>query len=287
MRYAFLCMTYIPAVILLAGCNLGHRIPVEMTTMEQSRALEAETSLKADISMDIGSLEISGGSAPDLYSVNLEYDRACYTPEIDYRSGAEGRLVFKLERSHKGGIRSEGNHNRVRLSLADSLPLNLQVNTGVGDARLALSNLRLTQLSLEAGVGGAKISAYEPNPVICDQIRLRNGVGGLDAVGLGNLNFRRFDYEGGVGGADLDFSGEWKQDAQITIQVGVGGVSLRLPREVGARVTAEKHFLSGLQLDGFRKDSSEDYYSNNYEDTKIRVTIVVKTGIGGFRISWI
>jgi hypothetical protein len=50
---------------------------------------------------------------------------------------------------------------------------------------------------------------------------------------------------------------------------------------------AERHFLSGLQLDGFEHEGGEDYYSEKYSEKKVRVTIVVKTGIGGFRISWI
>jgi predicted membrane protein len=108
----------------------------------------------------------------------------------------------------------------------------------------------------------------------------------MDAVGLGNLNFRELDFEGGVGGASLDFTGDWKQDAQIKIQVGVGGVNLRVPRDLGVKVDAEKHFLSGLHLERFVKRDSQ-YYSENYDKAKFRVSIRVATGIGGFKITWI
>jgi len=146
----------------------------------------------------------------------------------------------------------------------------------------------VSRLDVEGGVGGARISSYDPNPVVCDEVRLRSGVGSLEAVGLGNLNFRTLDFESGVGGANLDLSGAWKQNAEVRVQVGVGGVNLRIPRDIGVRVTAEKHFLSGLQLDNFHRDGSGDeYYSENYDKSKIRVTVVVKTGIGGFRITWI
>ncbi|MBZ5494837.1 MAG: toast rack family protein [Acidobacteriia bacterium] len=277
----------IAAAVLCSGCNLEQRVPVEMATMNQSRPIGSESSLQADVRLDIGSLEISGQSASRLYSATLEYDKSSYLPEINYEPGTEGRLTFKLESNHLGGIRTERQNNRLILSLTDALPVSLQVNTGVGDARLALSRLRLSRLDLEAGVGGARLSAYDPNPTVCDQIRLRNGVGSLDAVGLGNLNFRRFEFEGGVGGANLDFSGLWKQDAEVRVQVGVGGVDVKMPRDVGVRVSAEKHFLSGLRLDGFHRESGADYYSENYNEKKIHVSVVVTTGIGGFRITWI
>jgi hypothetical protein len=279
----------IAAALLFSGCHLDERVPVEMAQMLQNRPIGKESSLQANVRLDIGSLDISGESASRVYSLDLQYDKASYKPELNYdqEGGSEGRLTFKLESIHKGGLRSERHTNRVRLNLTDSIPVSLKINTGIGDARMALSRLRLSHLELEAGVGGARISSFEPNPVTCDDVRLRNGVGSLDAIGLGNLNFRRFDFEGGVGGANLDFSGDWRQNAEIRIQVGVGGVTARMPRNVGVKVTAEKHFLSGFQLDGFRREVGNDYYSENYDKAKIHVSLIIKTGIGGFKITWI
>jgi len=279
----------IAAVLFLSGCNFNDRIPVEMVQTLESQPMGNESSLAARVSLDIGTLEVSGESAAKLYEIDLEYDKAGYAPEIDYNPGndREGTLSLKLESLHRGGLRGERHSNRLRLNLTERIPINLQIRTGVGDARLALSKLQLNGLDLEAGVGGARLSVYEPNPVICDEIRLRNGVGSLDAVGLGNLNFRRLDFEGGVGGANLDFSGEWKQNAEVRIEVGIGGVTARIPRGVGVRLTAEKHFLSGFSLEGFRRESGEDYFSDNYDSAKVRISLVVKTGIGGFKISWI
>jgi hypothetical protein len=276
------------AVLLFSGCAIVDRGPADMAQMDQSRPRGREASLQADITLDVGALEISGADASTLYSLGVEYDKAGYQPDIDYEEGSDqGRLIFSLEGMHKRASHSGIETNRVRLGLTDEIPVKLDIRSGVGEARLALTRIRLTGLDLDAGVGGARISAYEPNPSNCDTIRLRNGVGGLEAVGLGNLNFRRFDFEGGVGGATLDFSGEWKQNADIRIQVGVGGVNVHMPRDIGVRVSAEKHFLSGFHLDGFRKAGGDEYYSDNYDTAGVRVFVVVKMGIGGFNISWL
>jgi hypothetical protein len=283
--------TWIVCILLMsAGCGFEERMPIEMVSLNQARPLLNEKSLESTIHFDIGSLEITGEEKTEsLYSFDLEYDKASYTPDIQYNealAGAEGRLYFNLQSAHKMGIRRERYNNRLRLAFTDSIPLNLKVTTGVGDARLSLSGMRLARIDFESGVGGAKMSAYEPNPIPCEYIRLKNGVGSIEAVGLGNLNFRAFEFEGGVGGASLDFTGEWRQDADIHIQVGVGGVSMRMPREIGVRVEAEKHFLSGLQLENFhQRDSS--YYSENYDKATIRVSVRVQTGIGGLKITWV
>ena len=276
--------------LLLAGCDFQDRIPSEMASMNQTQPLGKEKSLDSTIRFDIGSLEISGGRKDAaLYALNLEYDKASYTPDVRYDSapaGAEGRFSFNLRSMHRVGIRRERQNNWLRLSFSDAVPLSLKVNAGVGDARLSLSGMKLSHIEFEAGVGGARISAYEPNLIPCDFIRLKNGVGGFDAVGLGNLNFRDFEFEGGVGGANLDFSGEWKQNAEIRIKVGVGVVNVRMPRDVGVKVEAEKHFLSGVHLEGFSFRDSY-YYSENYDKAAIKVSVQVETGVGGLRISWL
>ena len=276
---------------MFAGCVvIDDRVPVEMVTMDQSQPLGKEKSLQSTIRFDIGTLEITGNeTGASLYSLDLEYDKAGYTPDIHYDpapAGAEGRFYFDLHSTHRTGIRRERHNNHLRLAFTDSLPLSLRITAGVGDARLSLSRMKLAQIEFESGVGAAKISAYEPNPISCERIRLKSGVGKVEAIGLGNLNFREFEFEGGVGGADLDLTGAWRQGADVRLQIGVGAVTVRLPREIGVRVEAERHFLSGLQLEGFNQRDSF-YYSENYDKAAVRVFIRVATGIGGLRISWV
>jgi hypothetical protein len=275
--------------LLLTGCNFEDRLPVEMTPMNQRQQLGKEKSLSADVRMDIGSLEISGDKdRSSLYSLDLYYDKGSYQPEVKYDSAlgsTEGNLRIRLEGTHKMGLRADQKNNKLSLIVNDAIPLDLKVNTGVGDSRLNLSGMTIARLDLHSGVGGARMSAYEPNPAECQSIRIKSGVGGTEAIGLGNLNFRDLEFEGGVGGADLDFTGQWKQDADVRVQVGVGGVTVKMPRDIGVRVEAEKHFLSGLHLEGFSQRNSY-YYSDNYDTAKIRITIRVTTGVGGFQITW-
>jgi hypothetical protein len=276
--------------LFFAACEFQNRVPVEITTMNQKQPMGNEKSLDTTVRFDIGSLEITGDKdAASVYSYTLDYDKAGFSPEVRYdaaANGTEGRLSFNLQKTHNSGLNPQKFHNKLLLSFNDSIPLKLKVTAGVGDVRLSLSGLKVSSIDFESGVGEARLSAYEPNPVSCEYIRLKNGVGSLDAVGLGNLNFTELEFEGGVGGAKLDFTGDWKQPATIRIKVGVGGVNIRLPREIGVKVEAEKNFLSGLHLEGFTKQDSS-YYSDNYDKASVRVTLDVATGIGGLRVTWL
>ncbi len=265
-------------------------MPIEMVTQNQAQPLGKEKALESTIRFDIGSIEITGDRRNEsIYSYDLEYDKASFKPEVRYNEafeGTEGRLYFSLQSTHHVGIHPQRYNNKLQLSFNNSIPLRLKVTAGVGEARLSLSDLKISRIDFESGVGEAKISSYEPNAVPCEYIKIKNGVGRLEATGLGNLNFRQLEFEGGVGGASLDFTGEWKQSANIRLKLGVGGVNVRLPREVGVRVDAEQNFLSGLHLEGFTKQNSS-YYSENYGRAAIRISIDVATGIGGLRITWI
>lgn len=276
-------------LMLCAGCGFEDRVPIEMTSMSRTQPLGSETALDTNIRLDIGSLEITGSQKPDaLYSFDLEYDKASYSPNIAYSpaQAGEGKLLFDLHSMHKRGVRRERFNNKLHLSFSESVPLALNINSGVGESRLSLSGLKLSSLSFEAGVGGAKMSVYEPNGIPCEFVKVKNGVGGFDATGLGNLNFKEFDFEGGVGGANLDFTGDWRQNAEVRIKLGVGGVNVRLPRGIGVKVEAEKSFLSGLHLEGFSQ--RDDYhYSEDYDSAPVKVSIRVESGVGGLRISWL
>ena len=282
-----LSLLSILALLGLAGCDIEERLPAEVVSLSKSQPFGNEKSLEAEIRFDIGSLEVAGEKSASIYSFDLDYDKSSYSPDVRYEeAGDVGRLHFRLESQRKIGLRADRRPNRLRLNLSPKLPLRLAVNTGVGDSRLSLTGLKISDLQIDTGVGGSRLSTYESNSIVCDRVRIKSGVGSLDATGLGNLNFRELEFEGGVGGANLEFSGEWQQNAEIRIQVGVGGVSLRMPRVVGIKVEGHKNFLSGFHLDGFVKRDST-YFSENYDAARIRASVHIVTGVGGFRISWI
>jgi hypothetical protein len=273
-----------------AGCEFVDRVPIEMVTANQIQPLNQEKTLDSSVRLDVGTLEIgSEKQAGSLYSYDLLYDKSSFAPETHYSSalgGTEGRLFISLQNTSQAGIHPQRNDNKLHIDFNDSIPLNLKVTAGIGEARLSLSGLKISRIDVESGVGATKISAYEPNAIPCDSVRLKSGVGSFEAVGLGNLNFRDLEFEGGLGGVTLDFTGEWKHNADIRMRVGVGEVRVRMPKEIGVKVEAAKNFLSGLSLEGFTKQDPY-HFSSNYDRAPIRITFHITNGLGGFRLTWL
>src|SRR5262249_41883378 len=181
-----------------------------------------------------------------------------------------------------------GSHNekgRLDLNLSDAVPLEMHLKTGVSQAKVDLSGMRLQRLEVEGGVGETVLSFTKANPITCERISIHSGVGELKVVGLGNATSNSLLFEGGIGAAHLDLTGPWKRDAELEMRIGIGEVTLVAPQEVGVEIEGHKGFLSSLHLTDF--DTLDGRYrSRNYNKAQHRLLVRIKTGIGSVRVRW-
>jgi len=271
--------------LLLSSCGIEEAVEGNLATMQKSEPLGNEELLEAEIDLPVGTLEIEAGPASNLYECELEYNERAFSPELDvHRRGNTAVLHFRLNGEGKGTRRM--GKTRLTLRLNPSVPVVLRTKNGVGESRIDLENLRVRELRIENGVGETQVSMLSPNQTTCERVDISNGVGALKMTGLGNLAFRQLRFQGGVGGSELDFSGEWREEGEINIDVGVGGVELTVPRSVGAEVQASKSFLSGVNLPDFEK-RGDTYISNNMERVNKVIRLRVNAGIGGVDLKWL
>ena len=175
---------------------------------------------------------------------------------------------------------------RLNLRFSPDTPLVLETETGVSESRLDLTDLQVESVTLESGVGETVLSMLKPNTTTCKRLEVSAGVGALEVIGLGNFGFDDFRFRGGVGATELDFSGDWHKTGEVSIEVGIGAVEIRLPRDIGAEVRVNKSFLSSVDLPGFEKRGGT-WYSNNLDQTSKVVKIRITAGIGGVDFDWI
>ncbi len=278
---------FIAVVVLLASCgpHWGGWEDGPLTSFNRAEPLQNETVLEAEIDVPIGELEIQPGTSGNLYELDLEYNERVFKPEIDFeRRGTTAVLKFRLSGEGKS-IRRVG-RTRLNLRFNPSVPLILKTTTGVGQSEIDLGGMKVQRLDLESGVGETVVTMLSPNQISCDHVEIQSGVGSLEVTGLGNLDFKRFRFQGGVGGSKLDFSGDWKSEGDVDIEVGVGGVELLLPRSVGAEVRAQKSFMSGVDLPDFQK-RGDTYFSDNMERATKVLRMNIQAGIGGVDLRWI
>jgi hypothetical protein len=251
----------------------------------QSEALAGEEGIHAKVQVKVGQMEVGPSSPENLYEVELHYNELAFKPKIDFRREA-GDAYLDLGLSGEGKSFSSLGKNITRLRINPDVPLDLRSDTGVGESTIDLTGMKTRSLWLQTGVGEATISMLEPNRIQCGVLEVTSGVGALSVVGLGNFSFREFRFRGGIGGTELDFSGEWKEVGDVRIEVGVGGVEIRIPRDIGVEMRVSKGFFSEFEMPGFSKQG-DIYYSDNIDRVEKVVQFNVKAGIGGVEVRWL
>ena len=95
---------------------------------------------------------------------------------------------------------------------------------------------------------------------------------------LSGTALRRLEVEIGAGELQVDLTGAWDHDLDAQIRGGVGEATVRLPRDVGVRVTATGG-LGGINAQGLRKE--DGYYVNDaYGKSDVHLRVTVTGGIG-------
>jgi hypothetical protein len=114
------------------------------------------------------------------------------------------------------------------------------------------------------------------------EMKIDMGVCGGD-LALGDLNLSKLSLDVGVGGANVDLTGDWRANLEASIKGGVGGLKVTLPRNVGVRVEAESG-LGAVGAPGFNRDG--DMYTNDaYGSSDVTLDIKVEVGMGGVELN--
>ena len=111
--------------------------------------------------------------------------------------------------------------------------------------------------------------------------RYETGASQVTMIGLGNANFSTMIFDSGAGDYKLDFSGELKRDATITISTGLSNLRLFVPKGVQATLTAETGVSSVNANDSWTQDGNR--YS--HPGSGPMLTFIVKGGAGNLTLS--
>jgi hypothetical protein len=103
------------------------------------------------------------------------------------------------------------------------------------------------------------------------------GAGRADLT-LGTLSLNSLDLKLGAGESVVDLSGDWKNDLTARIKGGVGKITLRLPRDVGVKVTAEGG-IGSINAGDFKKEG-HTYTNDAYGKSDVTLRVDVKGAIG-------
>lgn len=254
-------------------------------TLTSARQIQGEDELDAEVEYAAGQLNIGAAEEGILYHLDLRYDAERFTPVTEYDRDENSLRVGVDSRGDGFSIRDLPDEARATLALAPGIPTDLDLEFGAGRAELELGGLSLQSVDIATGASETRIDFDKPNRIAAEHVRIEAGAASLEARGLGNARASQIEFSGGVGETVLDFSGEWVRDATVSAELGIGSLTLRLPREVGVRLTRES-VLTAFDAAGLIERGGV-YYSRNWDDARHQVTIDIEAAMGSINIEWI
>jgi hypothetical protein len=228
--------TMLALCLLVVGCGLLDSAPAgDMRTETESVELGSADEARVHVRLGAGELAVTGG-AETLMEATFEYNVDRWQPSVDYSlNGSQGVLLVEQPDAK---IRVFGGKltNNWDLRFNDDLPIDLQIETGAGEAGLDLRGLNLTGLQVDVGAGNTTI----------------------------------------------DLSSALDHDLSASVTGGVGSLSVKLPDEMGVRVTASSG-IGGLTNSGLSKDG-DGYVNEAYGVSPHTLFLDITTGVGAIEL---
>lgn len=252
-------------------------------TVTMSRQLSGESDMKVRIRYGAGRLSINPGESGSLYRMHLRYDEETFEPVARYE---EDHLDLGVEsiRNHIDWPRDRDS-GEMELTLARNVPMDLDLEFGAVRAVLDLGGLQMTGLEISTGASESRISFSEPNPIRMGSASFEAGAADFHVRDLGNLNAEEITVDAGVGNVVLSFTGEWRRDADVSVDMGLGALELRFPEGLGVKVV-KNTFLTSLDSEGLVK-RGDSYFSTDWEEAERRVTVTVDAAFGSIDVVWV
>ncbi|HEX2190305.1 MAG TPA: toast rack family protein [Longimicrobiaceae bacterium] len=271
-----------------AGCGSADASDAQSwRTVSSSRQAWDEKALQVEVEYGAGRLRVSPADRPLLYQFQMRFDDSQVTPVTEY-DRASGRLRLGMEsRDRRRGIqvKNVSDEARADLHLTRDVPLDLELEFGAGESDIDLGGLSLQRLRLATGASDTRVSFRSPNRIRAETVKMEAGAASFEATGLGNARAARYEFDGGVGEATLDFTGAWDRNASAKVSLGIGALKLRFPRDLGVRIVKDS-FLTSFDAPGMVKRGGA-YYSRNWESASNRLTVELDAAFGSISVVWI
>lgn len=235
LRWPVIIGGIILAAILSLFSGLGGS---KATTHDIKQGLERAKEAEIVISTGVSKLTIDSiGRGNSLIEGTIDTVKG-ETLETSFEKNGN-KAKYELKSQKKGSVNLISNQDKDwELSLTRSVPLSLDIDTGIGETTLSLSDLELETLKVDAGIGEltvrlpkegnydidldtgvGEVTVYIPNAV-GSRIQVDKGIGSLSLPD--NMTFTR----NGDELTSTNYSNS-KHTANIEIDAGIGSISIR------------------------------------------------------------
>jgi len=236
-RFVVLFAAAMAATVFLGACG-PQRVEVgELRTQTRSVDAEDAESVRANLRIALGELNVSGG-AGSLMEADFAYNVSAWEPRVNYELGGDTGELHVEQQGLGEGIPNRDVRNEWDLRLNDDIPMDLTVQMGGGVSNLDLDSLTLTGLNLDMGAGATTVDltgewegdlsavvrggAGEVTMLLPSQMGVRVNAG--TRLGRVNAEGLRKEGEAFVNGA----YGDSDSTLEVDVSGGVGQINLRV-----------------------------------------------------------
>ena len=236
-RFVVLFVAVMAAAMFSGACG-PQRVEVgELRTQTRSVDAEDAESVRANLRIALGELNVSGG-ADELMEADFAYNVAAWEPRVNYELGGDTGELNVEQQGLGEGIPDRNVRNEWDLRLNDDIPMDLAVQMGGGVSNLDLDSLILTELNLDMGAGATTVDltgnwerdlsavirggAGEVTLLLPSQIGVRVNAG----TRLGRVNADGLRKEGEAYVNDV--YGDSDTNLEVDVSGGVGQINLRV-----------------------------------------------------------
>jgi hypothetical protein len=233
---------------LTTGCAIGKGEPLvvgDMVTGSESFELSGVTSLAVDLSVNVGSLRVTGG-AEDLANVEFRYNVAEWKPKVDYSTeGGRARLAI-TQPDHQDRQIPDRAKSNWEIELNSGVPLTVNLDVGIGESTVVLGGTLAEDLDIDQGIGELTVDLTGEWTDDLD-VNIDGGIGAAtirvpDGVGV------RVKADTGIGGVSaMGFTrkgsayvnaayGETESAIEIDVDAGIGSITIQVGNEATAQI---------------------------------------------------
>lgn len=254
-------------------------------TVTAARQVTDEEDLRVKVDYGAGVLTVRRGDKGELYNALFHFDENWSVPKTLY---ANGRLEVGLSASdsRNSDFGDWPDEASLDLALAAGVPMDIELNFGAGQAELDLTGLGVRKLVVNTGASESVIRVGEANRERMESAAINVGAADLDVLGVGNLNAEQVTVKSGLGSVTLRLDGEWEQDGNLVVSMGLGALELQIPRSLGVRLRRPDSFLASIETEGLEK-RGKVYQSANWESAERKVEIEITAVLGSVDLEWI
>ena len=247
----------------------------------RTRQLIAEEELAVHVRYGAGKIQIRPSSNDQLFHLQLHYDAEKFLPVADYERGKLTAGIEGLRERDNIEIRgrSEGN---LELELSPDVALDLTLEMGAVRSEIELGGLQIEAIDLQTGASETRLHVSSPNPIDAKRVSIQVGAADFIMDGLGNLNAQDIEIQAGIGDVRVDLSGEWRNDADLKVEMGLGSLEFRLPEGVGVEIEQDS-FLTALDAEGMERRGGR-YLTPGFERASRKVRIEIDAAFGKIRV---